>query len=125
MITAIIVDDEQKNVSLLTTLTREYCPQVALIGTANNAADGIKLVRDLSPELIFLDIEMPFGSGFDMLHELPDLKSEIIFITAFDQYAVNAFRYSATDYLLKPLLIDHLTEAVKRVEKRIKDKTGT
>ena len=122
MITAIIVDDEQKNVSMLITLLHQYCPQVTLLGTANNAADGKKLIQDLSPQLIFLDIEMPYGNGFDLLQSLPEIKAEIIFITAFDQYALNAFRYAALDYLLKPVNIEQLEDAVRRAELRIKEK---
>ncbi len=108
MITAIIVDDEQKNVSMLVSLLSGYCPQVAVLGTAGNAAGGRDLIEKLSPQLIFLDVEMPYGSGFDLLQSLPGLQSEVIFITAYDQYALNAFRYAALDYLLKPLNIDQL-----------------
>lgn len=122
MITAIIVDDEPKNVSMLITLLQQYCPQVKLLGTANSALAGKKLVDDLSPQLIFLDIEMPYGNGFDMLQMLPGLQAEVVFITAFDQYAVNAFRYAALDYLLKPVNIDQLTDAVYRAEKRVAEK---
>ena len=123
MITAVIIDDEQKNVTMLTSLLHEYCPQVSLLGNANSAADGKKLIEILKPQLIFLDIEMPYGSGFDLLQSLPGLESEIIFITAFDQYAINAFHYAALDYLLKPVNIDQLLAAVHRAEERVKEKS--
>ena len=122
MITALIIDDEQKNISMLTSLLHDYCPQVSLIGSAKSAATARQLINDLDPDVIFLDIEMPYGSGFDLLQSLPGLKSEVIFITAFDQYALNAFRYAALDYLLKPVNIEQLQEAVLRASERIKDK---
>jgi two-component system LytT family response regulator len=125
MITAIIIDDEQKNVSMLITILQQYCPQVALVGTGNNAATGKQLIESLKPQLVFLDIEMPYGSGFDLLQSLPAIESEIIFITAFNQYAVNAFRYAALDYLLKPVNIEELEDAVRRAEQRIKEKRTT
>jgi two-component system LytT family response regulator len=124
MITAIIVDDVQKNVSMLISLLQQYCKQVSLLGTANSAAAGKRLIEDLHPQLIFLDIEMPYGNGFDLLHSLPGIDAEIVFITAFDQYALNAFRYAALDYLLKPINIDELESAVHRAEQRIKEKNA-
>ena len=123
MITAIIIYDEQKNVGTLTGLLRSYCPQVSVIGTGNSAANGKKLIEEHAPQMVFLDIEMPYGSGFDMVQSLPDIEAEIIFVTAFDQYAINAFRYAALDYLLKPVDIDQLTDAVARAEKRINEKS--
>ena len=122
MITAIIVDDVQKNVSMLVSLLQQYCPQVALVGTANSAAAGKELITGLKPELVFLDIEMPYGSGFDMLRSLPSIDTEIIFITAFDQYAMNAFRFAALDYLLKPVNIEELEDAVRRAAQRVHEK---
>jgi two-component system, LytTR family, response regulator len=124
MITAIIVDDEQKNVSTLVSLLQQYCGQVTLLGTANSAAGGKKLIENLKPHLVFLDIEMPYGSGFDLLESLPGIEAEVIFITAFNQYALNAFRYAALDYLLKPVNIEELEDAVRRAEKRIREKTS-
>ncbi len=121
-ITAIIIDDELKNISMLRSLLQQYCPQVTLLGVATSAATGKNLIQDLKPELIFLDIEMPYGNGFEMLESMPDLESEIIFITAFDQYALHAFRFAALAYLLKPVNIDELEAAVKRAEQRIKEK---
>jgi len=125
MITAIIVDDEQKNVAMLVSLLHQYCPQVTLVSTANNVASARDSIERLHPQLVFLDIEMPYGSGFDLLQSLPGLDAEVIFITAFDQYALNAFRYAALDYLLKPVNIEELEDAVIRAEKRIKEKNTT
>lgn len=122
MITAVIIDDEQKNVSMLISLLRDYCPQVTLLGTAHNADTGKKIIESLSPQLVFLDVEMPYGSGFDLLQSMPAIKAEVIFITAYDQYALNAFRYAALDYLLKPVNIEQLCEAVRRAEQKIGEK---
>ncbi len=125
MITAIIIDDEWNNVTMLSGLLKSYCPQVSLLGSAESAAEGKKLIEALKPELILLDIEMPYFNGFDLLRSMPQLESEIIFITAFDQYAINAFRYAAIDYLLKPVNIEQLEQAVIRAEQRIKEKVSS
>lgn len=125
MITAIIVDDVQKNVSMLVSLLNQYCKDVSLIGTANSATEGKALIENLRPQLVFLDIEMPYGSGFDLLQSLQGVSIEVVFITAFDQYALNAFRYAAVDYLLKPINIEELEEAVRKAEQRIKEKKTT
>lgn len=125
MITAIIIDDERQNVTILSSLLQRYCPQVIISGSATRAADGKTLIEKLKPQLIFLDIEMPYGSGFDLLQSLPSIEAEIIFITSFDQYALNAFRYSALDYLLKPVNIEELENAVQKAEKRIYDKKNS
>ncbi len=122
MITGIIIDDMQKNVSMLVTLLQQYCPQVALLGTANNAAAGKKLIEDLNPQLLFLDIQMPYGNGFDLLNSLHEVRPEVIFITAYDQYAINAFRCAALDYLLKPVNIEDLENAVRKAEVRINER---
>lgn len=123
-ITAIIIDDELKNISMLRSLLHQYCPQVMLLGTATSAAAGKQLIGELKPQLVFLDIEMPYGNGFEMLESMPGLDAEIIFITAFDQYALHAFKYAALAYLLKPVNIDELEAAVKRAEQRIKEKNA-
>ena len=125
MITAVIIDDEWNNVTMLSGLLNNYCPQVSLLGSAESAADGRKLIETLKPELILLDVEMPYYNGFDLLKSLPNLESEIIFITAFDQYAIDAFHYAALDYLLKPVNIEQLHYAVGRAEQRIKEKETT
>jgi two-component system LytT family response regulator len=125
MITVVIIDDEQKNVSMLRGLLQDYCRQVTLLGSAGNAAKGKKMIEEQKPQLVFLDVEMPYGSGFDLLQSMPGLESEVIFITAFDQYALNAFRYAALDYLLKPVNIEQLQAAVLRAEQRIKEKATT
>lgn len=115
MIKAIIVDDEKKAVHSLILLLNEYCPEIEIAGTANSAVDGIKEIQQKKPDLVFLDVEMPHANGFDMLEKLPERKFDVIFITAHNDFAIKAFKYSAVDYILKPVDIQELIDAVKKV----------
>ena len=119
MIRALIVDDESKNIRILHGLLQTYCPQVHVVGHANGFHKALELIESSHPDLLFLDIEMPYGNAFDLLDKLMPVNFEIIFITAFDEYSLKAFRYSALDYLLKPVDIDDLHIAVQKAEKRI------
>lgn len=122
MINAVIIDDEINNIDNLEGLLKKYCPQVQVTGTAMNADEGITLIKKLQPKLIFLDIQMPGKNGFDMLSDLPDHNFEIILITAHDQYGIKAIKFSAVDYLLKPLDIEELKRAIQKAAQRIKEK---
>jgi two-component system LytT family response regulator len=122
MITAIIIDDEWNNVTMLSGLLRNYCPDVTLLGTAESAKQGKILIETLQPELILLDVEMPYYNGFDLLRSLPKIDAEVVFITAFDQYAIDAFQYAALDYLLKPINIEQLQRTLARAILRVKEK---
>ena len=122
MIRALIVDDEPKNTRILKSLLTDYCPQVEICGIAENSASAMELIEALSPDLVFLDIEMPYGNAFDLLDKLMPVSFEIIFITAFDEYTLKAFKYSALDYLLKPVNIEELKEAVERAQTRLASK---
>lgn len=122
MINAVIIDDERNNIDNLEGLLNKYCPEVDVVGAAMNADDGATLIKRLQPALLFLDIQMPGKSGFDLLKELRDHYFEIILITAYDQYAIKAIKFSAIDYLLKPLDIEELKYAVQKAEKRIREK---
>ena len=122
MITAIIIDDEPNSVFTLNSFLKDHCAQVNILGSAENVKSGKELIEQAKPQLVFLDIEMPFGSGFDLLRSLPKITFEVIFITAYNQYALAAFRFSAIDYILKPIRIAHLKEAVIKAEQRIKEK---
>lgn len=115
MIKAIIVEDEANNRENLRLALQAYCPEVAVIGEADSALTAIDLIRECSPDLVFLDIAMPMGNGFDLLESLPAITFDIIFVTAFDQYAIRAIKFAAVDYLLKPLDIFELKKAVGRV----------
>src|SRR5438477_12881343 len=102
MINAVIIDDEPKNVKVLKNMLIEFCPEVQLAGEADSAITGRKLILEKKPQLVFLDIEMPYGNGFDLLNELMPVDFEVIFITAFDRYMQQALKYSALDFLIKP-----------------------
>jgi two-component system, LytTR family, response regulator len=120
MINAVIIDDEPKNVRVLKNMLIEFCPDVSLLGEANNSNEGKELIQQKKPELVFLDIEMPYGNGFDLLNALMPIDFEVIFVTAFDKYMLQALKYSALDYLLKPVNIEDLKVAVQHAEVRIK-----
>ncbi|MEO6228804.1 MAG: LytTR family DNA-binding domain-containing protein [Ferruginibacter sp.] len=122
MIEAIIIDDELNNINSLQNLLTKFCPQINITGTATNAKTGFELIKKINPQLAFLDIEMPFGNAFDLLNRLQEIRFEIIFVTAFDQYAIKAFKYAAIDYLLKPINIDELIKAVDKVKAHIDNK---
>ena len=124
-IKTIIIDDEQGNIITLTEMLNNYCPDVFLIGSANNITDGEKLIYAETPDLVFLDIEMPFGNGFELLNRLMPVTFEVIFVTAFNNYAIKAFKYSVIDYLLKPVNIDELKAAVLKVRNKLESTNVT
>jgi len=121
LIQAVIVDDEDNSLEALTILLQKYCPDVQVIGTAQTVADAVELIDNLKPELVFLDIALPDGQGFEILEEVGFTAFEVIFTTAYDQYALKAFDFSALDYLLKPISAEKLQQAVERFEKIRKD----
>lgn len=112
---AVLIDDETHCVETLRYELRMHCPQVTIVDTASSGPAGIEKIRAHQPDLVFLDIEMPGMSGFEMLRQIGDVDFSVIFVTAYDQYALQAFRCAATDYLLKPVMSDQLVEAVGRV----------
>lgn len=111
---AIIIDDiEAARIALIEDIAT-YCPEIEIIGQAEGVVSGAKLIKEVQPELVFLDIQMPDGSGFDLLEILPETNFKLIFTTASDAYAIKAFKFSAIDYLLKPIDPDDLKEAVNK-----------
>jgi two-component system LytT family response regulator len=116
MITALIVDDEEKAVVVLRKLLEEYCPEVKVIAQASRVNKATQLIEELRPQLIFLDIEMPGKSGFDLLENLRERNFHVILVTAHSEFALKAFRFSVTDYLLKPVAPEELLLAVKKVK---------
>jgi two-component system, LytTR family, response regulator len=114
MINTVIIDDEQNNIDNLSILLHTYCPQVTVLARALNANDGEQIILKHKPDLVFLDIQMPEKNGFDMLKSLNSFDFEIIFVTAYDQYGIQAVKFSAIDYLLKPINIDDLKQAVQK-----------
>lgn len=115
MTTAIIIDDESKGRLALREKLATYCPQVKVVAEAANGQEALLLIRHHQPQLIFLDIEMPRMNGFEMLNAIPDKEFQVIFTTAYDQYAIRAIKYAALDYLLKPIDIEELKTAVEKV----------
>ena len=112
---AIVVDDEKPSREVLCNYLKEYCPDVEVVATASSIRSAYKAIKKYSPDVVFLDIEMPDGKGFDLLSLFDTISFKIIFITAYSDYAVKAFRFSAVDYLLKPVKIDELREAVDKI----------
>lgn len=112
---ALIVDDESHSREVLLNLLHTYCPEIELVGMADNGAAAAVLIARESPDLVFLDVEMKGETGFDLLQSLSHVKFDIIFTTAHDKYAIQAIRFSALDYLMKPILAEELKTAVKRV----------
>ena len=98
--TSIIIDDEENSRRTLQTLLTNYCPVVEVLGEAASAKEAYPLIQKKQPNLVFLDIEMPHGTGFDLLNLFPSINFEVIFVTAFDQYAIKAIKFCALDYLL-------------------------
>lgn len=120
MINAIIIDDERHSCDALKMLLDKCCSQqVQVTAICYSGEEGIKTIKELKPQLVFLDIEMPFMNGFQMLEQLPVINFEIIFTTSYDQYAITAFKFSALDYLLKPVDREELNKAVQKVSKKI------
>ncbi len=118
MIKAILIDDEYNSLSSLKEKLLAHCPQVDIIACCDNAAKGIDAIDNLKPDIVFLDIEMPVMNGFIMLQQLVYKNFELIFTTAYDHYAIKAIRYSALDYLVKPIEIGDLKTAVIRAEEK-------
>lgn len=120
-IKAIIVEDEANSREILRNYLAKYCDGVQLLGEASNIEAGLKLIAAKSPDLVFLDVEMPFGNAFDLLDQLPDRNFETVFVTAYNEYAMDALNHHAAYYLMKPINIDELVKAVEYV-KEIKRK---
>ena len=118
MLKAIIIDDEPDCVQLLALQLKEHCPGVQVVAQCTNPEEGLQAIQVLVPEVVFLDVEMPRMNGFQLLERLEDIPFSLIFVTAYNEFALKAFRFSALDYLLKPLNTIQLVEAVQKAEKR-------
>lgn len=117
---AIIIDDEKRARVSLSLLLAEYCPNIVLVAECENLPEGVKAIRKHQPDLVLLDIEMPGHSGLELLDffDENEVHFSIIFTTAYNQYAIQAFKFSAIDYLLKPIVPEELADAIKRLEKQ-------
>lgn len=118
-IKSVIVEDESAAREALKGYLEKYCPQIEVVGEAYNCKEAVSLLHELEPQLVFLDVEMPFGNAFDVLEECKDLLFETIFVTAFSEYSLKALNQSAAYYLLKPISIEELILAVNKVQKQI------
>ncbi len=118
-IKAVLVEDEQAALVALENYIRKFCPQVEVIGTAQNSKEAVTVLHELQPQLVFLDVEMPFGNAFDVLDACQDLQFETIFVTAFSEYSLKALNQSAAYYLLKPVSIEELIIAVNKVQQEL------
>lgn len=115
-IKTIIVDDEQPSRAALSTYIGDYCPDVEIVAACDSAKSAYHAILEFKPQLVFLDIEMPNGSGFDLLQLFKNPTFRVIFVTAFSEYAIRAFRFAAADYLLKPVKVDELVESIGRIK---------
>jgi two-component system LytT family response regulator len=118
MIRCILVDDESNSLEMMEWLLQTYCPQVKVEALCNGAEQGLKAIAKYKPDVVFLDIEMPHMNGFDMLEQFDKLSFDVVFCTAYDQFAIKAFKYSALNYLLKPVDPDDLKETIRRIEEK-------
>jgi two-component system LytT family response regulator len=121
MITALIIDDEPSAVETLELMIRRYVPEITDLRSTTEPSQGLHLLKTWNPRLLFLDIQMPVMNGFDILRQFPQISFNVIFTTAYDQYAIQAIRFSALDYLLKPIDADELRNAIDRF--LVKEKT--
>jgi two-component system, LytTR family, response regulator len=115
MITAIIIDDEQASIDVLKIKLSRFCPQINVVGEADDPMQGLTLIRSLKPNVVFLDVEMPEMTGFELMNEMDMYSSEVVIITAHQHYSIKAIRKDAFDFLLKPVDVDELVEVVNRL----------
>ncbi len=122
MLTAVIVEDEKRSRESLSGLLKLYCKNVTIVAEADGVRTGMEAIAKNKPDIVFLDIQMPDGSGFKLLESIEDVNFSLIFTTAYDQFAIKAIKFSAIDYLLKPIFPDDLVEAVNKAEKNVLSK---
>lgn len=116
-IKAIVIDDEKHSRETLKNLLEEFCPDIKILACLGNIKDSVQQIPLLKPDLVFLDIELQSGTGFDILAMLGEIDFEVVFTTAFDQYAIKAIKFSSLDYLLKPIDVEELQVAVEKAKK--------
>jgi len=114
-IKSVIIDDEHDAVDFIDSIICEYCPGLEVVGKEYDVNEGVSVIREVKPDLVFLDVEMPHGTGFDLLVHFPEKEFDVIFITAFNHYAIKAIKFSAVDYILKPINVSEFIEAVNKV----------
>lgn len=125
MMKAVVIDDEKDSREILANYLTRYCPDVAIAGFGESVSTGLVAIHKHRPDLVFLDIEMPYGNGFDLLDRAGNVTFETVFVTAFDNYAIQALNQSAAYYLLKPIDIDELVKSVDKIKKEREAKNYT
>lgn len=123
-IKAVIAEDEPRNVEILKSILKEHCSNVEVVGTANSVRRAVEVISEEEPDVLFLDIEMPPHKGFEVLEQFPEVNFDVIFITAHEEYALQAIKFAALDYLLKPINIEEVQKAVGKVKPRSKGQTN-
>lgn len=118
-IKAVIIEDEFKVREVFTKLLNQFCPDLKVVGEAGNIHDGYDLICSLTPHIVFLDIEMPGGNGFELLSKFANPDFEVIFVTSYGHYAIKAIKFSALDYLLKPVIVNELKELAEKIKRKI------
>jgi two-component system, LytTR family, response regulator len=124
-IKTILVDDEANNLQFLHSLLKDNCPTLQVMEMANTSADGLVMIQELHPQLVFMDVDMPGMTGFEVLKKLEPLNFEVIFVTAYNQYAMEAFEYNAVAYITKPIVTEKLVAAVEKAITKIEEKKYT
>lgn len=122
-IETVIIDDKKGAKDTLKLLLKVHCPEISIMAEASNVEEGLEVIAEYSPQLVFLDIEMPDGTGFDLLERVDSVDFKVIFTTGHEQYAIKAFKFSAIDYLLKPIDVDDLKEATAKAQEEIQNET--
>ncbi|PBQ30808.1 DNA-binding response regulator [Sphingobacteriaceae bacterium] len=124
MMSVILVDDEEKSLKNLSILITDHCPNIKIISTASNALEAVKEIMNEKPDLVFLDVQMPGYNGFDVLEQIKNTPVTVIFTTAHKDYAINALRKGAFDYLLKPIDSEELKSCIERAQEKIRKERG-
>ena len=124
MLKGIIIDDEVHGIELLKYLINDNCPGVSIVASETSPVEGIELIKEYKPDVVFLDLEMPEMSGFELLDELKHLSFHVIFTTAHDNYTLKAFKYNTIDYLLKTIIVSELISAVNKLEAEVKNNSS-
>ncbi|MBN8694839.1 MAG: response regulator transcription factor [Bacteroidetes bacterium] len=119
---ALVIDNEKNIRTTVVDLITAFCPQITSVSEADGVVSGLKKIHELQPDIVFTDVEMDDGTGMDMLSKLSEIKFQVIFITAHNKYAIDAFRFSAIDFLTKPINPDELAKSVQKAESNIKNK---
>lgn len=125
MVKVVIIDDEKNGRDIVKQYLSFYCDDIDVIGEANSVESGFELLSKQTPDIVFLDIQMPDGTGFNLLEKLPQRNFKVIFVTAYDQFALKAIKFSASDYILKPVEPDEFVEAVERVKSELANQNQT